>query len=240
MERLDKIIALGAGISRADARRRILKGEVCLDGSPVRDIARRLDPAAASITLAGQRIDYREHLYIMMNKPKGVLSATEDPTRKTVLDLLPDSLRRRGLFPVGRLDRDTTGLLLITDDGNFAHMLLSPSKRVPKQYIAGLDADIDGAVVDGFAKGLTLADGTRLAPAKLEPLDHNATVLVTVTEGKYHQIKRMFGLFGIGVVSLKRISFAGLRLPEDLAQGMARELSLQEYQQIIDTKIRTK
>lgn len=240
MERLDKIVALGAGVSRADARRLILTGAVSLNGRQIREISRRMDPKAATITLRGQEICYRAHLYLVMNKPKGVLSATEDRSQQTVLDLLPDALRRRGLFPVGRLDRDTTGLLLITDDGDFAHALLSPSRRVPKQYIAGLDAKIDNAVIHGFAEGLTLADGTRLAPAGLETLADEKTVLVTITEGKYHQIKRMFGRFGIGVVTLKRVFFAGLRLPEDLAEGTVRELTPEEYRCIIDTKISTK
>ena len=230
MERLDKIVSKAGAVSRSDARGLILRGLVAVDGEPVRDIGLKVDEAAAKITLDGKPLNFKEHIYIIMNKPKGVLSASEDKKAKTVIDLLPDELKRRNLFPVGRLDKNTTGLLLITDDGDFAHKLLSPSKKIPKEYIVTLDGEINSEVVDGFLRGVTLVDGTKLSSAKVEKLDAPFSVKVTITEGKYHQIKRMFGLFDLGVNDLKRISFAGLGLPKDLSEGEFRELSNEEME----------
>lgn len=228
MERLDKTVSKAAAVSRSDARGLILRGLVTVDGSPVRDIGFKVDPASQFIELEGKPLTYKKHCYIIMNKPKGVLSASEDSRAKTVIDLLPDKLRRRKLFPVGRLDKDTTGLLLITDDGDFAHRLLSPNKKVPKEYIATLDGYVDEKVVKGFRAGVTLADGTSLAPAELKPLEMPNVALVRITEGKYHQIKRMFGVFDLGVNELKRVSFAGMILPAELKEGDFRELTEEE------------
>lgn len=236
MERLDKVIATGSGVSRADARRLILKAKVTVDGQTVRDIAQKVDPAAQDIRLEGQAVSYQKYCYLLMHKPAGVLTATEDKRQKTVIDLIPDELYRRGLYPVGRLDRDTTGLLLITNDGAFGHMLLAPHKKIPKQYLVGLDDVVSPDLIERFAAGLTLADGTKLAPAVLKVCNDPHTALVTITEGKYHQIKRMFGLFDLGVVSLKRISFAGLSLPDELLEGQVRPLTAAELECIYHAK----
>ncbi len=235
MERLDKFISVSAGISRADARKYILKNKVTVDGVTVRDISKKVDEKNSAIALEGINLTFKKHIYLIMNKPGGVLSATEDKHKQTVIDLVPEELFRKDLFPVGRLDKDTTGLLLITDDGDFAHKLLSPKYKVPKVYIATLDGEITDGVIEGFEKGVTLADGTKLSSAKLKRTKENLKVEVSVIEGKYHQIKRMFGVYGLGVNALKRISFGGICLPKDLLEGQVRELSTQELD-IVNSK----
>lgn len=236
MERLDKIISTGGGISRSDARKSIFKGAVTVNGNIVRDIAFKVDPQKDAITLDGRDINYKKYIYLMMNKPGGVLTATEDKRQSTVIDLIPDELKRRDLFPVGRLDKDTTGLLIITNDGDFAHTLLSPNKKIPKEYLVTLDGKIHPSLKEKFAAGLTLVDGTVLSSAGLEILPDQCSAIVTVTEGKYHQIKRMFGLFDLGVNALKRVSFAGLKLPKDMHEGDVRELTVNEIQCINNAK----
>lgn len=236
MERLDKIVSIGAGASRSDARKLILRGKVQVNGNLVRDIAFKVDPNKDEICLSGEKIFYKKHIYLIMNKPKGVLTATEDKKKQTVIDLIPAELFRKDLFPVGRLDKDTTGMLIITNDGDFAHQLLSPNKKVPKKYLVQLDGEVKPELVEKFREGLTLADGTVLLSATLEILSDTTTAIVTITEGKYHQIKRMFGLFDLGVNELKRISFAGLNLPESLSEGEVRELTVNELECINNAK----
>ncbi|MBQ7108630.1 MAG: rRNA pseudouridine synthase [Clostridia bacterium] len=236
MERLDKIVSIGAGASRSDARKLILRGKVQVNGGLVRDIAFKVDPNKDEICLSGEKIFYKKHIYLIMNKPKGVLTATEDKKKQTVIDLIPAELFRKDLFPVGRLDKDTTGMLIITNDGDFAHQLLSPNKKVPKKYLVQLDGEVKPEIVEKFREGLTLADGTVLLSATLEILSDTTTAIVTITEGKYHQIKRMFGLFDLGVNELKRISFAGLNLPESLSEGEVRELTVNELECINNAK----
>ena len=233
MERLDKIIAGAFGLTRAQARKEILAGRVTVQGTVCRSIAAKVDPEQP-ILLNGAAANYQKFSYILLNKPAGVLSASADKRQKTVLDLLPPELKRHGLFPVGRLDKNTTGLLLITNDGDFAHRLLAPAKKVPKVYLATLDGPITEQVVQGYKAGVTLADGTKLSPAGLSPAGGN-TVRVEIYEGKYHQIKRMFGVFQLGVNALQRISFAGLSLPPNLLPGQARPLTAEELYCIKNT-----
>lgn len=233
MERLDKITAVAFSMTRTQARRAILGGAVTVNGVPCKNIAEKVDPAV-KLTLNGQASHYTAYSYIVMNKPSGVLSAATDKRQKTVLDLLPPELKRHGLFPVGRLDKTTTGLLLITNDGDFAHRALSPAKKVPKLYIVEVDAPITEETVQGFAAGVTLADGTKLSPAVLTPLAE-CKAQVEITEGKYHQIKRMFGVFNLGVNALQRISFAGFMLPSDLKPGESRLLTENEWRCIKNT-----
>jgi len=236
MERLDKIISTGGGVSRSDARKLILRSKVKVNQKTIRDIAFKVDPGSDIITLNDEEISYKKFLYLIMNKPKGVLTATEDKNKQTVIDLIPDELRRRDLFPVGRLDKDTTGLLIITNDGDFAHTLLAPNKKVPKRYFVTLDGIINSELKEKFKEGLTLTDGTALSSAGLEIADDPHTAFITITEGKYHQIKRMFGLFGLGVNELKRVSFAGLELPKDIKEGEVRELTAKEVECINNAK----
>ncbi len=229
-ERFDKIISTQFNISRKDARIAIKRGKASINGVVVRDFGTLVD-VDADITFNGQALNYKKYVYILMNKPKGVLSASSDKKKQTVVDLVPEHLRRNGLFPVGRLDKDTTGFLIITDDGDFAHKAISPKYEVYKNYIVTLDGKLTEDMVKAFADGIVLADGTPCRKAELQILDSNVAV-VKICEGKYHQIKRMFGVVGLGVNELKRISVGGLTLPENLAEGECVELTAQEIEEI--------
>lgn len=227
LQRLDKIISTQLNISRSVARKIIRYGKTTVDGQIVRDPSFTADPTLSKIEHRGQPIEYKEHIYLLMNKPKGVLSASEDKSRETVVDLVPEALRRNGLFPVGRLDRDTTGLLLITDDGDFAHRVIHPKKKLVKTYKVTLDGKINEEIIRKFSEGIILADGTKCRPAILKGLDEN-TAEIKITEGKYHQIKRMFGTVNLGVNELERTAVGGLKLPCNLPCGECRELSKEE------------
>lgn len=216
-ERFDKIISNQFNISRKDARAQIRQGKAAIDGTVQRDPSLLVD-TESEIVYNGQKLDYKKYIYILMNKPKGVLSASNDKKRKTVVDLVPPEWKRSGLFPVGRLDRDTTGLLLITDDGDFAHKVISPNKNVDKTYFAVLDGAVTKEMEAQFQKGVILADGTVCKSASLKALSNNSAE-IKISEGKYHQIKRMFGTVGLGVNELKRTAIGNLRLPKNLAEG---------------------
>ena len=228
MERLDKLLASTGRWSRREAKQLIKEGRVLVDGSPARSGEDKADPDGAAILVDGAPLALRRHTYVMLHKPAGVLSATEDPRQETVLDLLPPELRRLGLFPVGRLDKDTEGLLLLTDDGELAHRLLSPKNHVDKVYRARLDRPLGPADQAAFAQGITLADGLRCMPAELELIGDGTEVLVTLHEGKFHQIKRMIASRGATVCYLKRISMGPLHLEQTLGRGEYRHLSVEE------------
>ena len=221
--RLDKYLGDLGTAPRSECRRIIRSGRVCVDGAAVTAPETKIDPRAAVVTLDGERLVWAAHHYYMMNKPAGVLTATEDRRQKTVLDLLPEELQRMGLFPVGRLDRDTRGLLLLTDDGDFAHRVISPKFAVEKLYDACVEGTPDESDAEAFAEGLVLGDGTKCRPARLEILGEGRC-LVTVTEGKYHQVKRMLASRGKPVTALKRLSVGALHLPETLPEGAFVEL----------------
>ncbi len=231
LQRLDKIISSQTGISRKEARADIRRGLVSADGNTVKDCSAQFDAEKSQISYKGQALNYKKFIYIIMNKPKGVLSASNDRTRKTVVDLVPEDLKRNGLFPAGRLDRDTTGLLIITDDGDFAHRIISPKKHIYKTYMAELDGEVTDEMKRVFANGVVLADGTVCRPAELTAYNGNCAT-VKICEGKYHQIKRMFGTVGLGVNSLKRTAVGKLRLDEDLLPGQSRELTDRELKLI--------
>ncbi len=224
--RLDKAAAL-AGLSRGEARRAVAAGRVCVDGRPVRDGAMQVDPA--QVTVDGQAVQAPQALYIMVNKPAGVVTATEDRRAETVVDLLPPPLRRRGLGPVGRLDRDVTGLVLLTTDGQLAHRLISPKRKAEKVYRACCEGALTAADVAAFADGLALSDFTAL-PARLDILESGERSLadVTLTEGKFHQVKRMFAAVGHPLVSLQRLRIGGVSLDAELAPGAWRHLTPEE------------
>lgn len=224
MERLDKIISSQYNITRSVARKHIRWGKVSVNGKVKRNPSESFETQGIILEYKGQELEYKENIYILMNKPKGVISASEDKNAKTVVDLVPENLKRAGLFPVGRLDKDTTGLLLITDDGDFAHKAISPKNNVPKKYIAQLDGKLAEDMIDKFSDGIVLADGYKCNNANLKIISENVAE-VTVTEGKYHQIKRMFGVLNLGVNQLNRVSFGLLCLPETLKQGECIELS---------------
>lgn len=233
MERLDKFLAAQGKGTRKEVGRLIRSGAVAVDGVPVRDPAAKVDPSRQTVAVGGNPILWQEHLYIMMNKPAGVLSATEDRRQKTVLDLLPEDLRRRGLFPAGRLDKDTTGLLLITDDGDLAHRMLSPKKHVYKLYQARLDAPVTPEDVRAFEEGVRWGEEV-YAPARLWAREGDPFVaFAQVHEGRFHQVKRMFQARGKTVLSLKRLKIGGLSLDSTLQEGECRLLAPEEVCQIL-------
>ncbi len=225
--RLDKLLSDSGQYTRSEARNAIRAGRVSVNGCPVRKPEEKIDAETAEIIADGNRIDWADKRYLMLYKPSGVLSATDDPRQKTVLDLLPEPLRRQDLFPVGRLDKDTTGLLLLTNDGDFAHRVISPKKHVPKRYRAVLDGPLGPEDAAAFREGLILPDGQRCLPAQLESPEENIG-LVTVFEGKYHQVKRMFAVRGRKVLALHREQIGALKLDETLQPGEYRPLRPEE------------
>ncbi len=232
MERIDKIISVASGVSRADARALIKKGLVSVNGAVVKDIGLKADEKNDIICSRGEKLCYSKFVYIMMNKPQGVISASEGGSEKTVVDILPDHMKRKNLFPAGRLDKDTTGFVLITDDGDFAHRILSPKNHIPKTYIAELDKPFDDTVISAFEQGVELKEDLCM-PAEICCVDGDHTkALVTIKQGMYHQIKRMFKKFGITVLGLKRIKMGGLELDEVLKLGECRYITPDELEQI--------
>ena len=229
-QRLDKIIASTGRYSRREVKTLVREGRVLVDGRIAASPEDKCDPLTACIRVNGEALFYREHTYVMLHKPAGVLSATEDGRGKTVLDLLAPEYRRIGLFPVGRLDKDTEGLLLLTDDGALAHDLLAPKKHVDKVYFVRTGGALDDADCAAFAAGLTLGDGLACLPARLQILNSGAQseALVTIHEGKFHQIKRMLASRGNPVIYLKRLAMGPLTLDETLPKGEYRLLTAQE------------
>lgn len=237
MTRLDKFICDNSGYSRSQIKKLIQKGGVCVNSVPVRASDLKIDPENDSVSVLGEKIEYRKFVYLMLNKPEGYVSATEDRSEKTVLDLVGDELSHRALFPAGRLDKDTVGFVLLTDDGDFAHRILSPKKHVPKTYIAKTDKPCDDGVVRAFEEGARLADGTVCLKAELRFLNEEKTLCeVVICEGMYHQIKRMFASCGRRVVSLERVKMGALPLDPTLKRGEYRELSSEELGLISMTK----
>ena len=228
LERLDKILSSTGRWSRKEIKDMVRHGRVRADGMTVAKPEDKFDPAAAHIQVDGQRVDCAPFVYVLMHKPAGLLSATRDPKQKTVLDLLPEHLRRRGLFPVGRLDKDTEGLLLLTDDGPLGHALLSPKNHVDKGYYAKVEGRLDRTDAEALAAGMVLGDGLHCLPAELEPLGDGSQCHVTLREGKYHQVKRMLAARGKPVVYLKRLSMGPIALDPALAPGEWRPLTGEE------------
>ena len=232
MERMDKLLATTGLWSRKEVKEMVRRGRVKVNGTVVPKPEEKADPERDEIRVDGQVVDCAPFVYIMMNKPDGLLSATTDKRQKTVIDPLPEYLRRRGLFPVGRLDKDTVGLLLLTDDGPLGHELLSPKKHVDKIYHARVEGNVDAADVEALAKGLVLEDGLNCLPAGLEPLGDGSECLVTLREGKYHQVKRMLAARGKPVTALKRLSMGPLDLDEGLLPGEWRFLTQEETSEL--------
>lgn len=233
-QRLDKLIANTGRYSRKEAKELIRRGLALVNGAPAKSGEQKILPDD-EVLLEGKPVRTDKHLYIMLNKPAGVVCATRDRDEKTVLDLLPAALRREGLFPAGRLDKDAEGFVLITDDGAFAHRILSPGSRLPKTYRAVLDKPVDEAALqESFASGVVLDGGELCAPAEFRVLEagDRPLVEVVITEGKYHQVKRMFRRFGRVVLHLKRIKIGGLSLDESLPPGDAKEIMHKELTQI--------
>lgn len=224
--RLDKFITAMGLASRNESRELIRRARVWLNGQPARPES-RVDTDKDAVTLDGETVEYIQYATYMMNKPAGVISATEDDRERTVLDLLDDAARRRGVAPAGRLDKDAEGLLLITDDGTLAHRVISPSHGIIKTYEAVIESPPAPGAEKQFADGLTLGDGTVCLPAKLERLSEDR-VRVYVSEGRYHQVKRMLANVGSPVLKLRRLAIGALKLDESLAPGEYRRLTERE------------
>lgn len=223
--RLDKFLS-AQGLSRKQARAAIASGQVSVNGEVQGDPGFILDPISAQVLFQGRALGYRRHMHLMLHKPAGLLTATTDARQKTVMDLLPEELKRRALGPVGRLDKDVTGLLLLTDDGQLAHRLISPKWTVEKVYLARVEGALDASDIQAFQAGIALSDFTA-RPARLEILEPDLGRL-TITEGKFHQVKRMFAARGKPVLRLHRESVGGVSLDPALECGKFRPLTAEE------------
>jgi 16S rRNA pseudouridine516 synthase len=253
-QRLDKILAHTGLGTRSEIKQLVKCGAVTVNGSVAKDSGMQVNPQRDKLAVNGESILYREHVYLMMNKPPDVVSATEDTRERTVVDLLDEAYRHYAVFPVGRLDKDTEGLLLLTNDGALAHRLLSPRKHVPKTYYARVLGRVDAADGEAFKRGVELDDGYTTLPADLEVLSQgngegggsgvggainnvggggHSEVLLTIVEGKFHQVKRMFIAVGKRVIYLKRMSMGPLKLDESLRLGEYRELSAVELAELM-------
>ena len=228
MDRLDKFLCDSGVGTRSQVKAILKSGRVTVDGKPEKDNSRKVDPEKNVICLDGEVLGGKRRIVVMLNKPAGFVTATEDPVEKTVMELLPPEMKHLDLKPVGRLDKATEGLLLFTNDGDLLHRLISPKKEVPKVYYAKHEGTATEEDVTAFASGLTLRDGTVCLPAKLQPLGAGES-LVTVCEGKYHQVRRMMASRNMTVVYLERRQEGGLILG-DLPRGQVRELTEAEIQ----------
>ena len=230
--RLDKYLAETAQCTRSEAKTMLAKGRVQVNGTVCKKGDTQLKETDA-VAVDGKALTYQKFVYIMLNKPEGVVSASTDKRDTTVVDLVGNAYPRRELFPAGRLDKTSTGFVLLTDNGGFAHDILAPKRHVSKIYTVALDTPLTEEMRTGFAKGVTLADGTALSPAEVTALSADGlTVRVVLKQGVYHQIKRMFGVYGAGVNALHRDAIGGLALDPALAPGQWRELSDEEVAEI--------
>lgn len=229
-QRLDKIIASTGKWSRREVKELARRGLVTVNGAAVRSVEEKFDPEAVELSVNGETLAYHRVTWIMLNKPDGYLSATEDGRGKTVLDLMPRELQRQALFPVGRLDKDTEGLLLLTNEGGLAHALLSPKRHVDKVYYARTAGRLTEEDCRAFSQGMSLSDGLRCLPARLEILSagEESEAHVTLREGKFHQVKRMLAERGKPVLYLERIQMGGLTLDRGLPRGAFRFLTEEE------------
>lgn len=230
MERIDKIISEQTHYSRKEIKKIISQGMVFVNNEQVKKPETKYDENNITIKINGKEIQIKKHIYLLLNKPEGYVSTTDTRTEKTVLDLISDKYKNRELFPAGRLDKDTTGLMLITDDGQLAHNILSPKRHVKKIYEVTIDIPTTEEMVKRFKEGIKLNDG-ECKSAILE-ITGEYTAKVTLVEGRYHQIKRMFGCFGAKVTKLNRICMGNLELPKDLEKGKFKEATDDELDKI--------
>lgn len=235
MMRLDKFLCETAGFTRSEAKQAIKKGWISVNSTPVKNADMKVAEEADVVTLQGKPLSFAKFHYYLLHKPAGVITATEDKSQKTVLDLL-GGIPTKNLFPVGRLDKDTEGLLLITDDGELSHKLLSPKKHVDKTYFCLLKKDISEADIKALSEGVDIGDEKPTMPASVKVLS-NREVELTIREGRFHQVKRMMQAVGNEVLYLKRLSMGPLSLPDDLEKGCFRPLSDTEIAQLKQEKL---
>ena len=230
MERIDKIISSQGNYSRSDVKKLIHQKRVKVDGKIVLKSDIKIDKYSSEIKIDDNPITIKDNIYLILNKPEGYISATKDNKDKTVLELVPQEYQKRELFPAGRLDKNTTGLMIITDDGKFAHNILAPKKHVSKKYEVTIDIPVTEEMKKGFEEGIELIDGKCKSSSLI--ITGKYTAEVTLTEGRYHQIKRMFGCYGAKVTKLHRTQMGKLKLPKDLTPGRIRELTTLELEQL--------
>lgn len=230
MERIDKIIASQGTYSRSEVKKLIQQKKVKVNGETISSPNIKIDVDTAEITINNEPIKIKEHIYLMLNKPEGYVSATKDNKDKTVLDLVPEEYKNREIFPAGRLDKNTTGLMILTDDGQMAHNILAPKKHISKKYEVTVDIPVTEEMRKGFKEGIELIDGKCKTSEMTITGEHTAEVILT--EGRYHQIKRMFGCYGAKVIKLHRTQMGKLELPKDLAPGKTRELTTEELEKL--------
>ena len=231
-DRIDKILTAAMVGSRKDVTKLIRSGLVTVDDNTVTSADLKIEPGKCKIQVNGKSISYKEHYYIMLNKPQGVISATEDKREKTVIDLISNDYPKNKLFPAGRLDKDTEGFLFLTTDGILAHKVTGPKDHVEKVYYAETDKPIPESLIEKFKTGVILEDGYICKPAKLE-IKAKKSCNLTISEGKFHQVKRMFLAYDITVTYLKRIKIGGVPLDEMLELGQYRELTCDEVARLI-------
>lgn len=232
--RIDKFISESGVATRRECAAAAKRGGVVVDGVTVRDLSCHINPESATVSYMGRIIPYEKFTYVMLNKPDGYVSATEDSSLPTVTELLPKELQRRGLFPVGRLDRDTVGLMILTNNGQLSHTLLSPRRHVEKRYFYRCAEPLAAGAEERFSSGVTLLDGYECKSAVIVPSADRLSGVITLTEGKYHQIKRMIASLENKVTYLERISFAGLTLDTGLSRGEWRYLTEEEINQLLE------
>ena len=232
--RIDKFLSEMGVATRTEARAAAKRGGVVVDGVPVKDTAKHINPDEARVVYLGREVVYKRFVYVMLHKPAGYVSATEDGRDPTVLELLPPQYTAYGLFPCGRLDKHTLGLMLLTDNGEVAHRLLSPRRHVSKRYAFRCKFPLTKEDCERFREGLVLEDGYETKPADIELNEDAHSGIITLVEGKYHQIKRMLEALHNQITYLERISFGPLTLPADLARGAWRELTPEEEKAILD------
>lgn len=232
-ERLDKLISSQSMMTRSDASRLIKGGCVKINGVTVKNTAEKVDGTSDVIEINNERFVYKKYIYIMMNKSTGIVSASRDPKEKTVIDIVPQALKRPNLFPAGRLDKDTTGFVLITDDGDFAHNILSPKHHIEKTYLATTDVLIEDEYLDNIRNGMTSGEDTFM-PSEIELIenDKNPVYKIILHEGKYHEIKRMIGASNANLTALKRIKMGNLSLDDNLQANECREITEEEKNMI--------
>lgn len=234
MERLDKFISNQNQTSRSQVRILIKKGLVTVNNKVEICFDKKIVPEEDIIKVIGEEVFYREHMYIMLNKPQGVVCATKDGLSPTVLSLVPENLMRKGLFPAGRLDKDTEGFVLLTDDGELSHKMLSPKNHVPKLYYCELENDIEDTYSEKFKEGITLSTGEECLPAQLFSANKSNAAYVVLNEGMFHQVKRMFEAVGNKIVYLKRLQIGGMVLDQNLPLGECKEIMHKEVDKLLE------
>lgn len=223
--RLDKFVSEHTEFSRSQIKIMVKKGEIRVDGTAVKDSGMKIAPEQQIVTVLGETVSAQKHTYVLLNKPQGYVCSTDDKDGEIVMKLVPAQLRKKGMFPAGRLDKDSLGALLITDDGELAHRMLAPKSHIPKIYIVKLDRPFENKYINIFEEGVKLANGEKCLPAKVQAVENcDKLAFVELCEGKYHQIKRMFAAVGNHVEVLMRVSLGGLVLPEKLGIGDCMEL----------------